>query len=96
MKSRAINRDRQAARDLRRSMRLLESQGYTCFLAAGRGSPWSIIGVKAESVALVSVCHYLLDSHHAVTIRALACPPNVHKIVHTWDAKALKPEVTEL
>lgn len=80
-----------------KTMRLLESLGYSCTRAAASLGVWDVIAIGPSDFILVQCKSNAWPG--SVEMEALAmfkAPSNARKLVHRWDDYAREPKVREL
>lgn len=91
------NAKAKGSRNERRSIRLLEGQGYTCTKAAGSLGLWDIIGIGTIDFVLVQVkSNAWPGSVEMEALRAFLAPPNARKVVHRWRDRQRLPDLREV
>ena len=92
-----IKLKQKGSRNERRSIKILETAGYTCFKSGGSIGIFDIIGISATDIVLVQV-----KSNHnpsPVEIEAMElfiCPENCRKLIHRWNDYSRLPVVREV
>ena len=92
-----IKLKQKGSRNERRSIKILETAGYTCFKSGGSIGIFDIIGISATDIVLVQV-----KSNHnpsLVEIEAMelfVCPKNCKKLIHKWNDYSRLPVVREV
>jgi Holliday junction resolvase len=89
-----MNRKAKGSRNERRSMKLLEADGYTCTKAAASLGLFDIIGISATDFVAVQVKTRDWPSEVEMeSIRSFTCPPNCRKLIHRWRDFQHEPDV---
>ncbi|MGH9404382.1 MAG: hypothetical protein ACRD3D_00940 [Terriglobia bacterium] len=89
-----MNAKAKGTRNEHRTMRLLESAGYSCTRAAASLGAWDVIGVGPTDVVLVQVkSNRWPDAAETETMRGFACGPLVRKLVLRWRDRQRFPDV---
>ena len=84
-------------RNEHRSMRLLESMGYTCHRMAGSKGEWDFIALGPIDVVLVQVkSNAWPGSVEMERLRLFVAPRNARKLVHRWRDRTRLPDVREV
>jgi hypothetical protein len=92
-----INAKRKGSRAEHRSIRLLESLGYSCTRAAGSLGAWDVIGVGSTDFVLVQVkSNDPPGPAERESLRNFVAPPNAKKLIHIWKDRQRTPDVREL
>ena len=92
-----IKLKQKGSRNERRSIKILETAGYTCLKSGGSLGIFDIIGISATDIVLVQV-----KSNHnpsLVEIEAMelfVCPKNCKKLIHKWNDYSRFPIVKEI
>ena len=92
-----MNAKGKGSRNERRTMRLLESAGYSCTRAAASLGAWDVIGVGSTDVVLVQVkTRDWPGAAEMETLQNFVTPPSCRKLVHRWRDRQRLPDVREL
>jgi len=92
-----MNTTAKGSRAERRTMALLEAEGYACTRAAASLGAWDVIGVRALDVALVQVKAGRWPGFaEMAALQAFPCPPGTRRLVHRWRDRTSAPDVREL
>jgi Holliday junction resolvase len=84
-------------RNERRSIALLERQGYRCTRAAASLGMFDVIGIGAADVVLVQVkSNRWPGCAEMNAIAKFATPANCRKVVHRWRDRQSEPDVRVL
>ena len=89
-----LNASAKGARAERRSMAVLEANGYRCTRSAASRGAWDIIAISAADVLLIQVKSNNWPS--AVEMEALKefpAPINTRRLVHRWRDRQSFPDV---
>ena len=92
-----IKLKQKGSRNERRSVKLLETAGYTCLKSGGSLGIFDIIGISATDIVLVQVKSNCNPS--PVEIEAMEffiCPKNCRKLIHRWNDYNRLPIVKEI
>ena len=92
-----IKLKQKGSRNERRSVKLLETAGYTCLKSGGSLGIFDIVGISATDIVLVQVKSNRNPS--LVEIEAMElfiCPKNCKKLVHKWNDYSRFPVVKEI
>lgn len=92
-----MNCKAKGTRNERRSIALLEADGYKCCRSAASLGAWDIIGICKAGFALVQV--KTRDWPGAVemeTLKMFDAPPNCRRLIHRWRDHQRKPDVQEI
>jgi Holliday junction resolvase len=88
---------RKGTRNERRSMELLEAQGYHCSRSAASLGAWDVIGIGPTDVVLVQVkTRDYPGTAEMRTLTEFVVPPNCRKLIHRWRDRVQLPDVKEL
>ena len=92
-----MNRKAKGNRNEYKTIRLLESLGYSCFRMAGSLGLFDVIGISAIDVLLVQVkSNRLPCTTEMDAIGKLDTPLNCRKMVHVWKDRQSVPIVKEI
>lgn len=92
-----INAKAKGARAERRSIELLESQGYACTRAAASLGVFDIIAIGEVFILLVQVkSNRWPSSAEMEAIRQFPAPPNARKVIHRWNDYQREPHIKDL
>jgi hypothetical protein len=92
-----MNAKAKGTRNEHRSIKLLETAGYSCTRAAASLGAWDIIGIGSTDVVLVQVkSNEWPRSAEMETLEAFQAPPNARKLVHRWRDGQRAPDVREV
>ena len=92
-----LNAKRKGSKQERKSMKLLESAGYSVTKSGASLGLWDLVAVSATDFILVQV-----KSNHPPRpaereqLQEFRCPPNCRKLLHIWKDYAREPLVKEL
>ena len=91
------NSKQKGNRQEHRTMRLLESMGYSCCRAAASLGVWDVIGIGPTDIVLVQVkSNKWPGSVEMETLTLFKAPPNARKLVHRWRDRQRLPDVREV
>ena len=92
-----MNRKAKGNRNEYRTMRLLESLGYTCFRMAGSFGLFDVIDISAIDVLLVHVkSNRFRRKVEIEAISKLETPVDCGKVIYVWQDRESVPLVTGL
>jgi Holliday junction resolvase len=92
-----MNAKSKGSRNEHRSIRLLESLGYSCTRAAASLGAWDVIGICAHDTVLVQVkSNRWPEEVEMKDLRAFRCPANCKKLVHRWRDRQRIPDAEEV
>jgi hypothetical protein len=84
----------QGTRAERRSMKVLEADGYVCTRSAGSRGVWDIIGIRRTDVVLVQVkTRRWPKAQELRRMRMFECPKGVRRLIHRWRPGRDDPDV---
>lgn len=84
-------------RNEHRTMKYLESRGYSCSRTAASLGAWDVFAVSAHNVKLIQVkSNRWPGSVEMQTMQDFSCPPEVSKEVWRWDDYAREPKIRRL
>ena len=80
-----------------KTIKRLETVGYTCTRAAGSMGAWDIIAISPSDVRLIQVkCNRNPGSVEMETLELFQCPQYVSKEVWVWKDFAREPIITHV
>jgi Holliday junction resolvase len=80
-----------------KSIKLLESLGYSCIRSAASLSPFDVVGFSPSDVILVQCKSNSWPSALEMEqIKLFPAPPNSRKLVHRWRDRKRLPDVKEI
>jgi len=92
-----MNAKAKGTRNEHRSMRLLESAGYSCTRAAASLGVWDIVGIGSTDVVLVQTkTNRWPDAAEMEAMEQFPAPENARKLVHRWRDRQRLPDVKQL
>jgi len=92
-----IKSKQKGSRNERRSVKLLETAGYTCMKSGGSIGIFDIIGISATDIVLVQVKSNCNPSPVEIeTMELFICPKNCRKLIHRWNDYSRFPIVKEI
>jgi len=84
-------------RNEHRSIRLLESAGYSCTRAAASLGAWDVIAIGSQDMILLQVkTRDWPGSVEMETMKNFPCPPNCRRLIHRWRDRQRLPDTKEL
>jgi len=87
----------QGTRAEKRSIAVLERDGYVCTRSAGSRGVWDLIGVRRSDVVLVQVkTRRWPKSAEMRRLRTFECPDGVRRLIHRWRPGQADPDVKAL
>ena len=90
-----MNAKRKGTKNEHRSMRLLESSGYSCTRAAASLGTWDVVGIGPTDVVLLQVKSNRGPSPaEREQMQLFQAPPNCRKLIHVWRDRQRIPLVT--
>jgi Holliday junction resolvase len=93
----AINRSAKGRRNEHKSIKLLESLGYSCIRSAASKGAFDIVALSSMEVLLIQVKSNSWPSSLEVeAMRLLPTPTNSRKLIHQWKDGCSLPLVKEL
>lgn len=92
-----MNAKRKGSRNEHRSMRLLESLGYSCIRAAASLGAFDVIGIGQADVILLQVkSNRWPHEAEMETLKDFRCPANCRRLIHRWRDRVRLPDVREV
>jgi Holliday junction resolvase len=92
-----ISNVHQGTRAEKRSIAVLEADGYAVTRSAGSRGVWDLIGVRRSDVVLVQVkTRRWPKSVELRRMRAFECPKGVRRLIHRWRRGVAEPDVRAL
>lgn len=88
------NRKQKGSKNERKSIRLLEAEGYRCMKAGASLGIFDIIGIRHDGFVLVQVSSNRWKGlKEVLAIREFKAPTNAIRMLHRWDDYAREPQV---
>lgn len=92
-----MNCKRKGARNEYKSIRLLESLGYSCIRSAASMGPFDVVAISESDIVLLQVkSNDWPGSLEMESIRMFPSPPNSRKLIHRWRDRQPLPDVREI
>jgi Holliday junction resolvase len=92
-----MNAKGKGTRNEHRSIRLLESAGYSCTRAAASLGAWDVIAIGSQDMILLQVkTRDWPGSVEMETMKNFPCPPNCRRLIHRWRDRQRLPDTKEL
>ena len=92
-----IKLKQKGSRNERRSVKLLETAGYTCFKSGGSLGIFDIVGISATDIVLVQVkSNHDPSPAEIEAMELFICPKNCKKLIHKWNDYSRFPIVKEI
>jgi len=93
-----MNATHKLARDISRSIQVLEGSGYRCIrISGGAFGEFDIIGLSSTDVMLCKSCRGKPPWAGTIAeLRHVIAPPNTRRMVHRWLPRARLPQVIVL
>jgi hypothetical protein len=92
-----VNAKRKGARNEYKSIRLLESLGYSCVRSSASLGVFDVVGISGSDIVLIQVkSNSWPSSVEMESIRNFPAPHNARRLVHRWRDRARLPDVREL
>ena len=92
-----MNAKGKGTRNEHRSIRLLESAGYSCTRAAASLGAWDVIAIGSQDMILLQVkTRDWPGSVEMETMKNFRCPPNCRRLIHRWRDRQRLPDTKEL
>lgn len=92
-----MNCKKKGSKNERKSIKLLETAGYTCTKAGGSLGVFDIIGIGSQDIVLLQVkSNQFPGTAEMEAIRGFTAPSNCRKLVHRWRDYARMPDVKEV
>ncbi len=91
------NAKAKGSKNERRSIAILEADGYVCTKAGGSLGIWDVIAIGADSIVLCQVkTNAWPGSVEMDCLRRFRCPANARKVVHRWRDRQRLPDLREV
>jgi predicted RNA binding protein YcfA (HicA-like mRNA interferase family) len=88
---------KKGSRNERRTIALLEKDGYYCVRAAGSFGLFDVVGIRSTDIVLVQVkTHRWPSPAEMQRLKVFECPQNCLRLVHRWHDRVQMPDVKEL
>lgn len=92
-----MNRKAKGNRNEYKTIKLLESLGYSCFRMAGSLGEFDVIGISATDFVCVQVkSNRMPGTVELETIKNFNAPRNCRKLIHVWQDRKRLPVVKEI
>lgn len=88
---------RKGSHNERRTIALLEADGYYCVRAAGSFGLFDVVGIRSTDIVLVQVKTHRWPSPAEIQrLKLFECPENCRRLLHRWHDRVPVPDVKEL
>jgi Holliday junction resolvase len=92
-----MNRKAKGNRNEHKTIKLLESLGYSCFRMAGSLGKFDVIGISATDFVCVQVkSNRMPGTVEIEAIKNFNAPANCRKLIHVWQDRQRLPFVKEV
>ncbi len=92
-----MNCKSKGSRNERRTIALLQAQGYSCTKSGGSLGVFDVIGIGERDIVLCQVKSNRWPTPAEIeAIANFATPANCRKLVHRWKDRASAPDVREV
>lgn len=92
-----MNCKRKGSKNEHRSIKLLESLGYSVTRAAASLGVFDLVAIGAADIVLCQVkSNRWPGAKEVEAIKSFTAPPNARRIIHRWRDRQSKPDVREV